>query len=117
MQVGIRLRWQRLLLCALLAALIDAVVLPLARPMYPVVSFRYEYAPLAYGMVGLAVSSVSAARGAASVGAALGFVIYGVFNATQLCINGDWSLGTAAWDTAYGTVMFAALAYATRGVH
>ena len=118
MQVRISLRWQRLLLCAVLAALTDAVVLTHARPLYPRVSFRYEYAPLAYAMVGLAVSSVCAQgpKGAASVGALLGFVIYGTFNATQLCIRTDWSLGTAAWDTLYGTVLFSALSYATRGV-
>ena len=73
MQVSITLRWQRLLLCALVAGLIDAVLLPLASQMYPKdIDFQYKYAPLAYGMIGLAVSSVCAkGRDAASAGAAL----------------------------------------------
>ena len=118
MNITVSLNWKRWLACVVLAVAADAAVLPLARPIYPPLHVRYQYAPLAYAALALGVSSVRAdsRRRTSFAGAALGFVVYGVFNGTELTINDAWSLRTAAWDTLYGSILCLALAHATFSV-
>jgi uncharacterized membrane protein len=81
---------------------------------------RYVPAVMAYALMYLAivvliVPSVEkkSSSDAAKVGALAGFVVYGIFNATNLAIFSDYPWSTALIDTAWGTFLFAFVAWLT----
>ncbi len=43
----------------------------------------------------------------ASLGAVLGFLVYGVFNAVEWALWSKWTVGTCIIDTAYGCAVYA----------
>lgn len=89
-------------------------------------SFRIQPAPaaLAYLLMALSVALFSAPRAAeaggslAAVvwGAALGFVIYGIFDMTNLAILKNYPVAFAAADMAWGTFLFGAVTWAVTRV-
>lgn len=74
-------------------------------------AYRVRYAILAYAVMLFAVLSIivpnqETVRDAAKQGALLGFVIYAVFDFTNLAIFKQYSLLTAIQDIAWGTLLF-----------
>jgi len=76
---------------------------------------RLADAAVAYGLLlggFLAFVPALAARpgwGLATAGAAYGLVVYGVFNATNRALFGEWGVGVSVRDTAWGTAIGAAM--------
>ena len=69
-----------------------------------------SYALVVLAFVGLVVPNVHASTtGAQAIrqGAIVGFVVYGVYNATNAAIFDDYNVKTGVLDTLWGTFLFA----------
>ena len=68
-------------------------------------SIRYIPAGISWFLVScaLSVQNPKSLKEAMTYGALVGFVIYGVYNATNYAILKDWTIGVSLMDTAWGT--------------
>ncbi len=108
---------------AIVLLVIDLCWITMQQPMYAalvrsvqgrqmsvhIASALISYAFAVLGFVGLVAPNVHAntsATRALAQGALAGFVIYGVFNATNAAIFDNYNVKTAVFDTLWGTFLF-----------
>ena len=121
MDVRIQFDAEGWLACLVLVVVSDVLFFgTLGRRIYPAtLEIDWRYAPPAYAIIALVLSSVRVTSGRPVLcGALIGFAIYGVFNSTELAIRSDWRDGVAPYvDLAYGTTLCAAVVGANHRLH